>query len=857
MRWSEKLAALSAADRGRLGRLVESEGSALNLFPLSYTQEWVWWNSRLQPSSAMYHVGATLRLDGPLDAEVLDRVLREIAVRHEILRSSFHVLGRTAVQVAEEPQEDEIVVRHDLRGLAGAAQDEEVARLVAEDRRRPFVLTEGRLLRALLLRLGDDHAVLALTTHQLVFDDWSIGVLVREVGVLYAAFAAGEPSPLPPLPVQYADFSLWQRQWMDEARMEGEFTYWEDKLRALPALLDLPADLPRPATRSFLGTLHDLHLDEAYTERLRGLCRGSGVTTYMALTAVFHLLLARATGQQEFATATLTAYRTRPEVEHVIGDFGNMISVPAAGHGPGTTFRELLLSTRDAVLEAQEHADMPAHRITGRLRPRREESHNPLTQAMFLSVQAMNTVAGAELGELRVGFTRIGETHVSSPFDVEVRLVERPGTVTVQFVVSRDLFTAEGTARLVAQYEELLTAALAQPDAALDALAVPVGTVSGPRAAPDPAEGVYEAVRRRAREQPRHTAVADADGPVSYGELWRRVEKEEAAARAAGADGPVEPAGAVGHGAAAAVRLLAALGAGRAVDAGDGRVLEPAVLAEILRLWADRCAVGAVDRCLASGAAGTATALIEVLLPLYAGATLVPAVPEEVLEAPDGDLVVLPADEAVRLAPAAAARLRTLVVTGRHGRLPGTLTGPDAPAVLRAVGPEGLALWPVPAGADEGRGPSLAPDETGPELRVTDARGRRVLPGAVGELRLCGAPVPGGELATGLLAREPAAGGVELLGSAGEQRTTASGYRVRPAEAGWALTALAGVTGAVVDFDADGTLVAHVTVADDGSGSAPDAGGLTARLRTLLPGYLRPARILVGTPVPPEPYPHD
>ncbi|MFE3605394.1 condensation domain-containing protein [Streptomyces goshikiensis] len=848
MRWSEKLAALSAADRGRLGRLVESEGSALNLFPLSYTQEWVWWNSRLQPSSAMYHVGAGLRLDGPLDVEVLDRVLREVVTRHEILRSSFHVVGRTAVQVAEEPQEGELLVRYDLRGLAGAAQDEEVARLVAEDRLRPFVLTEGGLLRALLLRLDDDRAVLALTTHQLVFDDWSIGVLVREVGALYAAFAAGEPSPLPPLPVQYADFSLWQRQWMDEARMEDEFAYWEGKLRALPALLDLPGDLPRPAARSFRGTLRNLHLDESRTERLRGLCRDSGVTPYMALTAVFHLLLARATGQREFATATLTAYRTRPEVEHVIGDFGNMLSVPAAAHGPGTTFRRLLLSTRDAVLEAQEHADMPAHRITGRLRPRREESHNPLTQAMFLSVQAMNTVARAELGSLRVGFALSGESHASTPFDVEARLVEKPGTVIVQFVVSRDLFTTEGTDRLVAQYEELLMAALARPDAALDSLAVPDGVVPEPRTGPDQVEGVYEAVRRRAQERPGDTAVAGADGPVSYGELWRRVEEQEALDEAADA---------AGSGAVAAVRLLAALGAGRTADAGDGRVLEPSMLAGILRLWADRCGLGAGDRFLAPAASGTATALIEVLLPLYTGATLVPAALEDVLRAPDGDLAVLPAHEAARLSPAAAARLRTVVLTGGHGRLSGALTGPDAPAVLRAVGPAGLALWPVRAGADEGRGPSLAPDGAGPALLVTDPEGRPVLPGAIGELRLGGAPVPGGALPTGLLAREPAAGGVELLGRAEEQRNTADGYRIRPAEVGWALTSLAGVSGAAVDFDSDGALVARVSVEDDGSGTAPDARGLTARLRTLLPGYLRPARILVDATTPPGPHPHD
>uniref|UniRef100_UPI0022646203 condensation domain-containing protein n=1 Tax=Streptomyces sp. PR69 TaxID=2984950 RepID=UPI0022646203 len=688
MRWTEKLAALAPADRNRLGRLVEQEGSVMNLFPLSYTQEWVWWNSRLQPASPMYNVSATLRLDGPLDIALLDRVLREIVTRHEVLRTGFHVLGRTAVQAAEEPPAGPLVAEHDLRSVPADRQDAELADLVGQERAKPFVLAEGRLLRALLLRTGEDSAVLALTTHQIAFDDWSIRVLVHEVGELYAAFRAGRPSPLAPLPVQYSDFSLWQRQWMDEARMEAEFGYWESRLSGLPALLDLPADLPRPAVRSFRGRVLDLHLDTVVTERLRALCRESGVTTYMALTAVFHLLLGRATGQPAFATSTLTAYRTRPEVEHVIGDFGNMIAVVAAPNGPGTTFRDLLAATRAAVLEAQEHADMPAHRITGRLRPRREESHNPVTQAMFLSVHAMNSVAGADLGDLRVGFARIGEPTASSAFDVEVRLVEKPDTLGVQFVLAEDLFTEAGAARLVDRYEELLTAALDRPGAATADLAVatppPAAEAGGAAGDRDATGDAVAAVRRTAGLRPGDTALQTPGGPVTYRELWRLVAEVP---EGAPADGPL-PLDAVAPTTGSAVWVLAALRDGRGVGTGTGPVLEPAVLAELARLWAFRCQAGPGTRFLAAAPPGTVTALLQLLVPLAAGAIAVlHDGPVGTWPAGGADVAVLPADALHRIASADTALLRTLVVTGEHGRLPAALTAPGAPAVLRAVGP--------------------------------------------------------------------------------------------------------------------------------------------------------------------------
>ncbi|MBW1600730.1 hypothetical protein JJV70_01115 [Streptomyces sp. JJ66] len=862
MRWTEKLAALTPADRGRLGRLVEQEGSVMNLFPLSYTQEWVWWNSRLKPASPMFNVSATLRLDGPLDVAVLDRVLREIVTRHEILRTGFHVLGRAAVQAAEEPPAGPMVTEHDLREVPADRQQAELVSLVEQERTRPFVLAEGRLLRALLLRTGEESAVLALTTHQIAFDDWSIRVLVNEVGELYTAFRAGRPSPLSPLPVQYSDFSLWQRRWMDEARMEAEFGYWESRLSGLPALLDLPADLPRPAVRSFRGRVLELHLDTTVSERLRALCRESGVTTYIALTAVLHLLLGRATGQPAFALGTLTAYRTRPEVEHLIGDFGNMISVVVAPQNPAATFRDLLAATRAAVLEAQEHADMPAHRITGRLRPRREESHNPVTQVMVLSVHARNSVAGADLGELRVDFTRVGEPTASSAFDIEVRLVEKPDTLAVQFVLAEDLFTEAGAARLVAQYEELLIEALDRPGAETADLAVPARVPPAARAGTpggavegDTARDVAAMVRRAAELRPHDTALETPAGRVTYGELWQQVAEVP---QGSPADGPL-PLKAVAPTTESAVRLLAALRDCRDVATGTGPGLEPAVLAALARLWAGRCQAGPGTRCLAAAPPGTVSVLLQLLMPLSAGATAVTHSGPAGTWPVDGvDVAVLPADVLHRVAPADAARLRTLVVTGEHGRLP-TLTGPAAPVVLRAVGPAGLSLWPVPAGPDRGRGPALAAAPQGsadataplqPALWPIDATGRRALPGAVGELHAAGPAVPGGACTTGLLARETADGGLELLGDRADQRIDAAGYTVRPAESRWALTSLPEVADARVWFDTDGVLTARVTprLSDDGISAALDTAALTKRSRTLLPGYLRPAALVVEPP---------
>lgn len=483
MNWHRKLAALDPAARSRLAGLIEAEGSVFTLFPLSYTQEVVWWGNRLQPGTPMYNTPMALRLTGDLDVPTLERSLREIVVRHEVLRTTFHLLGRTPVQ-AVNPAPDRLDLPvTDLRGLPLDERDAEAERLAFEERRRPFAPTEDLLLRAGLLRTDDRTHILLLTTHQLAFDDWSAGIAIRELTALYTAFRAGEPSPLEPLPIQYADYALWQRRWMDDARQDKEFAYWSERLAGVPELLDMPADLPRPARRGVDAHVHNFALPDELTEAVVRLSGDAGVTPFMTLTAAFHLMLSRRGGERRFVTSTLTASRDRPETGPVIGDFATLLFLPADLGDHGLTFRELMVRTRDTLLDVQEHAGMPAHRLAGRLRPRRDPSCNPVSQAMFYPVRAMHTVATLAMADLEVGYVAYSSPRAGTAFDVELRLFEEPGRMKLQFICSSELYLPDGVAELARHFTGLVEAAVAGPERPLDELPDPAASVarSGPR----------------------------------------------------------------------------------------------------------------------------------------------------------------------------------------------------------------------------------------------------------------------------------------------------------------------------------------------------------------------------------------
>ncbi len=300
----------------------------------------MWFLNQLQPDSAAYNVPLGVRLNGPLDAVALERSLKEVVRRHEVLRTTFPVVADGPVQRID-PVPARMLSLFDLTDLAEQDQEEEISRRLAEEARRPFDLIEGPLLRALLLRLDEKRHVLAVTMHRIASDGWSIGVLLRELSALYDAFAAGQPSPLPELPLQYGDYANWQWEQLRSETFERSLAYWKQRLQGAPALLGLPTDFRRPAVLSSRGSGCALALEAGLARALRELSRREGVTLFMTMLAAFKVLLARLSGQEDVVVSSPIAGRDRTELEALIGFFANTLVLRTDLSG-NLTFRELL-----------------------------------------------------------------------------------------------------------------------------------------------------------------------------------------------------------------------------------------------------------------------------------------------------------------------------------------------------------------------------------------------------------------------------------------------------------------------------------------------------------------------------------
>ncbi|HEV2734482.1 MAG TPA: condensation domain-containing protein, partial [Longimicrobiaceae bacterium] len=356
---------------------VPREGS--EGLPLSFAQQRLWMVDRLQPGSPVYNMPAALRMRGTLDVEALAGSIRELARRHEALRTTFVERGDAVVQVVHPPAPVALPLV-DLRGVRDPAHLAE--RLAGEEALRPFDLARGPLLRARLLRLdGDDH-VLCFTLHHVVGDGWSMDVLVREVSALYGALSRGEASPLPPLPVQYADFAVWQRAWLSGETLEEQVGFWKRELRGAPPLLEVPTDRPRAAGQSPRAGSHRFALSAEAAEGLRALSLREGATLFMTLLAAWQTLLGRYAGQDDVVVGTPIAGRTRRETEGLIGFFVNMLAL-RADLGGDPTCRELVGRTRATALGAYAHQDLPFERLVEELSVERSLTHHPVFQAAF------------------------------------------------------------------------------------------------------------------------------------------------------------------------------------------------------------------------------------------------------------------------------------------------------------------------------------------------------------------------------------------------------------------------------------------------------------------------------------------
>ncbi|MFP2934288.1 condensation domain-containing protein, partial [Pyxidicoccus sp. 3LG] len=431
--------------------------------PLSFAQQRLWFLDRLEPDSPFYNAPVRLRLEGELDVAALERAFTELTRRHEVLRTTFR---DGPVQVIHPPAPFPLTVV-DLSTLADGAREQEASRLSTEEARRPFDLARGPVLRATLLKLSPTEHVLLLTMHHIASDGWSMDVLVRESAALYAAFRAGQSSPLPELAIQYADYAAWQRGWFQGGALEAQLSWWREHLSSTPPLLELPTDFPRPAIQGFRGAALVRTLPRELVDSLQALCRREGTTLFMALLAGFEVVLSRYSGQRDFVVGTDIANRNRAESEGLIGFFINQLALRAKVD-EGESFRQLLARVRDVTLGAYAHQDLPFEELVKAVNPDRSLGHAPLFQVkLVLQNQPATelTVPGLTLRSLpaEIGTSRL---------DLTLAIIQTEQGLSCTCEYRTDLFEAATMERLVQHLGTVLEAAAARPEAPISTLAL-------------------------------------------------------------------------------------------------------------------------------------------------------------------------------------------------------------------------------------------------------------------------------------------------------------------------------------------------------------------------------------------------
>ncbi|WP_158621682.1 non-ribosomal peptide synthetase [Corallococcus aberystwythensis] len=435
--------------------------------PLSFAQQRLWFLDRLHPGSVHYNIPAALRLDGPLDTGALARGLQELVHRHEALRTTFHARADGEPFQHPHPHAELPLTQVDLSHLPEAEQDAEARRRAVEEALIPFDLTRAPLMRATLLRLSARRHVLLVTLHHIVSDGWSNRVLVEELTALHAAFSKGQPSPLPPLALQYADYAAWQRGWLQGDVLEQQLGWWKQQLAGVPHALELPTDKPRPAVQTYRGAQVPVVLSQAVTRGIKALCQQEVATPFMALLALWQVLLALYSGQEDFAVGSPIAGREEGELEGLVGFFVNTLALRARVDRRGS-FRQLLRRVKEVALGAYAHQDLPFERLVEALRPARAPSRAPLFQVLFSTRDtAPRSPAGEEL-TLRP----LNAEGTTAKFDLELSLAESPDGFAGELVYDTALFEPRTAARMAEHFRTLAEALVARPEAPLDSVAL-------------------------------------------------------------------------------------------------------------------------------------------------------------------------------------------------------------------------------------------------------------------------------------------------------------------------------------------------------------------------------------------------
>ncbi|HZT60185.1 MAG TPA: condensation domain-containing protein, partial [Pyrinomonadaceae bacterium] len=535
--------------------------------PLSFAQQRLWFIHQLEADNTAYNMPAAARLTGDLDVEALERSLGEIVRRHEVLRTVFVMEEDEPAQVIL-PASPVLLPLVDLSKLEAAEREAEVTRRATAEARKPFDLSRGPLIRFTLLRLGEEEHVLLLTMHHIVFDGWSIGVLISELTALYRAYSGGQESQLAELPVQYADFAAWQRGWLRGEELERQLAYWRRKLARVPEALNLPTDMPRPRVLGSAGASQPLRLAPPLVASLKALGHQEGATLFMVLLAGLQVLLSRYTGQRDVSVGAAVSNRNRAEVEGLIGFFVNMLVMRGDLSGE-PTFREFLARVREVALEAYAHQDVPFELLVESLQVGRNLNRAPLFQVAFV----LQNVPTAELELAGLRLSREDVDAGRAQFDLSISLAEaEDGGVVGSINYNTELFYAETVRRMGEHFGALLEVAAARPAARISELtflseaeredllvarnrATPARTHNAP---------LHSLFEEQAAAKPEHTALVAGALRLSYAELNARANRLARLLRERGV-GPEDMVGlCLSRPGEAVVALLAVLKAGAA-----------------------------------------------------------------------------------------------------------------------------------------------------------------------------------------------------------------------------------------------------------------------------------------------------
>ncbi|MGB3533920.1 MAG: condensation domain-containing protein, partial [Microcoleaceae cyanobacterium] len=438
--------------RELLKKLMKKKANKPQYFPLSFAQKRLWFLDKLQPGSSVYNLPAALRLKGVLNLDALEKSINEIIKRHEILRTSFTESQGEVVQSVYPVLNLNLPVI-DLQKIPVSQREIQVKNLIKQEASEPFELNQIPLFRAKLLKLSSDEFVLLFTLHHIISDYWSMRVLIQELAAIYQVLSQGksENLSLPELNIQYVDYAVWQKKWLQSEERSTQLAYWKKQLGNNPPILQLPTDYPRPAAQTYRGNTQSFYLSHQHSEALKNLARQEDVTLFMLLLAALKTLLYRYTQQEDIVVGSTVANRNRPELKNLMGLLVNNL-VFRTKISANQTFQNFIKQVREVTLEAYQHQDLPFEYLVEELQPERNLSHNPLFQVMFI---LHNTPTQTfQLPDLTLDY--INPENKTARFDLSLDMYETPSGLTGVFEYNTDLFKAETISRIITHFQILL-----------------------------------------------------------------------------------------------------------------------------------------------------------------------------------------------------------------------------------------------------------------------------------------------------------------------------------------------------------------------------------------------------------------